>query len=187
MTSTSHRLRDGTTIWLRPLRRTDQNALVQAFSDLSAESRYNRFFSHLEVLSDRLVRYLVDVDLQDHFAWVAVEPGSGRFLGVGRWVRSAPGGSEAEVAIAVIDEYQSRGIGTALYERMRESALDHKITCFVAYVLYTNSRMRGLLAHAGASFQNMEHGVVPIRVELKRATDQPAISTTSRPTRPLCW
>jgi GNAT superfamily N-acetyltransferase len=182
MTSTSHRLRDGTTIWLRPLRRTDQNALVQAFSDLSAESRYNRFFSHLEVLSDRLVRYLVDVDLHDHFAWVAVEPGSGRFLGVGRWVRSAPGGSEAELAIAVIDEYQSRGIGTALYERMRESALDHKITCFVAYVLFTNSRMRGLSAHAGASVQNMEHGVITIRVELKRATGQPAISTTSRPT-----
>jgi GNAT superfamily N-acetyltransferase len=183
MTGIYASLRNGTTVGLRPLRSTDRHALIQAFSDLSSESRYNRFFTQLDALPDQLLRNLVDVDVQDHVAWMATEPGSGRCLGVGRWIRVFPGAREAEAAIAVVDRYQSLGIATAVYERMRDSALAQGITYFVCHVLSTNSRALGILARSGAVIDRREHGVITMCVDLRRVrrpTPVPAAAPAPR-------
>ena len=54
-----------------------------------------------------------------------------------RYVRSDDAGS-AEVAVTVVDDWQGRGAGTALLERLVERARENGIERFVALVLQEN-------------------------------------------------
>src|SRR5437660_3402126 len=64
-------LRDGVSIFIRPIDAGDKAALVQGFEKLSPESRYRRFFSPLSRLSERDLAYLTEVDHHDHEALIA--------------------------------------------------------------------------------------------------------------------
>ena len=138
-------LRDGTTIVMREVRADDKAAIAAAFEDLSPESRYRRFFTPMSRLSETDLRYLTEVDHHDHEAVVAFDRDGGRPVGVARYVRG-PGGGEAEVAVAVIDDRQGRGAGTALLERLIERASENGIERFVAVVQQQNAEALELFA-----------------------------------------
>jgi hypothetical protein len=61
-------LRDGSIIELREIRPEDKAALVAGFDRLSPESRYRRFFTPLERLTETDLAYLTEVDHHDHEA-----------------------------------------------------------------------------------------------------------------------
>jgi GNAT superfamily N-acetyltransferase len=109
-------LRDGTRALVRPIRPDDKQRLVDGLERLSPESRYRRFLRPVTSLSERELRYLTEIDYVNHFAWVAVaadvedQPG----LGVARYVRDPKDPEVAEAAVAVIDDYQGKGVGTVL-------------------------------------------------------------------------
>ena len=162
VTASSHRaaqdsarelaLRDGTRILVRPILPEDKQALREGFGRLSARSRYRRFLTPLEHLSDRQLRYLTEVDYVDHMAWVAVDasrperPG----IGVARYVRLPEEPTAAEAAVTVLDEYQGRGVGTILLRLLAGSARAHGIRCFRGYVLAENAPMMEVLQGLGA-------------------------------------
>ena len=129
-------LRDGSTIFLREVRDDDKAAIATGFEALSPESRYRRFFSGISRLSDADLRYLTEVDHHDHEAVIAFDSAGGP-VGVARYVRIEPP-EEAEVAVAVVDDWQGRGAGTALLERLVERASANGIERFVATVLSEN-------------------------------------------------
>ena len=90
-------------------------------------------------LSDADLRYLTEVDHRDHEAIVALRARAADPVGVARYVRiEAP--TEAEVAVAVVDDWQGRGAATALLERLVERARENGIERFVAVVLQENAR-----------------------------------------------
>ena len=60
-----------------------------------------------------------------------------------------PGGSEAEFALLVSDQYQNRGLGTELLRRLLEVARDEKLTRVSAEVLAENSEMQHLCEKLG--------------------------------------
>lgn len=134
---TRRELLDGSTIELREIRSSDKEAIAAGFAALSPESRYRRFFSARDHLSDSDLRYLTEVDHHDHEAVLASDE-DGRPVGVARYVRDADGGS-AEVAVAVVDEWQGRGAATALLERLTERAAENGVETFVALVLQENA------------------------------------------------
>ena len=80
-------LKDGTRITLRPIQPDDGDALRAAFARLSPESRYRRFFSSVNELSDAVVHYLTHVDGRDHVAIVAESFDLRKGLGVARFIR----------------------------------------------------------------------------------------------------
>ena len=130
-------LRDGSVIELREVRRDDKDAIAAGFARLSPESRYRRFFSSVDRLSPTDLAYLTEVDHHDHEAVVAFDP-EGATVGVARYVR----GDEpetAEVAVVVVDDWQGRGAGTALLERLTERASENGIKRFVALILQENA------------------------------------------------
>ena len=129
-------LRDGSVIELREVRPTDKDALASGFARLSPESRYRRFFSSLDRLSAADLAYLTEVDHHDHEAVIAFDPDGGT-VGVARYVRGAEPDT-AEVAVAVVDDWQGKGVGTALLERLTERAAENGIEQFVALVLHEN-------------------------------------------------
>ncbi|GIW41628.1 MAG: hypothetical protein KatS3mg076_2205 [Candidatus Binatia bacterium] len=142
-------LADGTPVRFRLLVPEDREALRAGFERLSPESRYRRFFSPMPRLSEKFLDYLTRTDNENHLAVVAERldengnPCEG--LGVARFVRSRDDPTVAEAAVAVVDEFQGRGVGTLLLWLLTCAALERGITKFRGYVLADNEGTRAFL------------------------------------------
>jgi len=170
-------LRDGTEIELRPIRPDDKAALARGFEQLSPESRYRRFLTPMNALSARLLRYLTEVDHHSHEAIVAESAKKHEPIGVARYVRLEDDPTAAEVAVAVVDEWQGKGAGTELLARLEERALEEGIERFVATCLATNSEVLELLGEIGPTRTvGSANGTVDIEI---------ALPTTREPEGPL--
>jgi GNAT superfamily N-acetyltransferase len=139
-------LRDGSRVRIRQCRRTDRDLLARGFERLSPESRYRRFLTPMHELDERTLRYLTDVDHRDHEAVFALDE-SGEGVGVARYVRSGARPDTAEVAIAVVDGWQGRGLGTLLLEAISVRARDERVRTFTALMLASNREMMDLFQH----------------------------------------
>ena len=102
--------RRGPTLLVRPLRDGDVRTVMGVFERLSDESRRTRFNGPKPRLNASELRQLASIDGTRH-ALVAYVEGDPRPVAIARLVRD---GASAEIAFAVADEYQQRGIGSAL-------------------------------------------------------------------------
>ena len=149
------RLRSGHRVVVRNLRPDDEAGLGAMFDELSSTSRYQRFLAGKPTLSARVLRKLVDVDHRDHVALVAVtrdgpEGGDGgAVIGEARWVRDEHDPTLAEMAITVADDWQRRGLGTALADDLARRAVEEGVDRFAAEVLTDNDGIRRLVEHVG--------------------------------------
>lgn len=145
-------LRDGSQIEIRPISPDDKRALVDGFERLSPESRYRRFLTPVQRLQPGLLAYLTEVDHHDHEALVA-RSHTGEPLGVARYVRTEQPDT-AEAAVAVVDHWQGRGVGTALLQRLAVRAREEGIGWFTATLLAENREMRNC---SGSSATRRSH------------------------------
>lgn len=129
---------------LRPLRRDEPDTLDILFAGLSPHSRYLRFHTPVPRLTAAARRALLDVDQVDHIAVVAeIDPDTP--VGIARCVRTpARGGRGADVAVAVVDAWQGRGVGRILVEAIVERAVAAGISRLEARVLPGNVAALGL-------------------------------------------
>ncbi len=144
-------LRDGTKVHLRPIVPEDEPLLHEAVASMSERTVYFRFFSPIKRMSDALAHRLAVVDYHDRFALVATTHrpnGKERIVGVARYDR-ARDTDVAEVALAVIDEFQRRGLGSLLLGELARVAKKHGIKSFQLIVLPENREMLGLLRKMG--------------------------------------
>jgi GNAT superfamily N-acetyltransferase len=174
-------LKDGTRVLFRPIQASDKEALQHGFIQLSPESRYRRFFRHIDRLSDEQLRYLTEVDYVNHYAWLAfaVDLPGAPGLGVGRWIR-IPGDPEvAEAAITVIDQYQHMGVGSRLLHLSVRSAVEQGIKKIRVWVQGENQPMLQLLAEIGIHADRWESGVAEIDIPLPANVDDVDHSPTA--------
>ncbi|HZQ16494.1 MAG TPA: GNAT family N-acetyltransferase [Gaiellaceae bacterium] len=156
-------LRDGSTLRLRSTAPSDGAALVAFFDRLSPESRYLRF-QGAGVVDLRTVEPFLHTDWRDSVSLVG-ELG-GDVVALGTFIRLRDP-RRAEVAFAVADELQGRGIGTRLLERLALHAAGAGIEEFVAQVLPQNAHMLNVFADAGFGVsRRLEEGVVEVRLTL---------------------
>jgi GNAT superfamily N-acetyltransferase len=134
---------------MRPIQPSDTGLLQAAFDRLSPESRQHRFLFPKLQLSASELRYFTDVDHRDHEAIVALHRVQGHGLGVARYIRHRTDPRSADIAIAVIDEWHGRGLGTRLMKRLMERARCEGIVRFTADIASDNSRARRLLYGVG--------------------------------------
>jgi acetyl coenzyme A synthetase (ADP forming)-like protein len=142
-------LRDGSTLRLRPPARSDEDALVRFFADLSDRSLYLRFHGHPS-LDAHLVEPVLEPDWVDRGSLVGAvaENGEEQIVALANYVRlRAP--EAAEVAFSVADAYQGRGVGTRLLEQLAAQASQHGIKRFVAEVIAENTAMMRVFEDAG--------------------------------------
>jgi hypothetical protein len=111
-------LRDGRAVVIHAIRPENRSAMVSAVGRVSAQSLYRRFFDVKRGFTEKETDFFVNVDFVTHVALVAVadEGGQGTIIGAGRYIVSQPG--KAELAFAIIDQYQGLGIGTALLRNL---------------------------------------------------------------------
>jgi acetate---CoA ligase (ADP-forming) len=139
-------LRDGSTAHLRPIRPSDEGALLKLFESLAPESRTFRFFSaatHLKATA----RQMADVDYTATYGLVVIRGGEGALVGHATYVKTASG--RAEVAFAVADAMQGLGLATLLLAHLAEVAHENGIAVFCAEVLPQNHRMIEVFRESG--------------------------------------
>lgn len=167
-------LRDGSHALLRPIRSEDKQRLVEGLALLSPRSRYFRFHHDVQHLTGDQLRYLTEVDHRDHVAWVALDPAHADVPGmaVGRYVRLSHTLSVAEAAIAVVDHYQRRGLGTLLLAVLAEAARANGINVFRNYVRADNTEMLELFDQLGSTRQRCAPGVYEVDFPLPDDPDE---------------
>lgn len=162
-------LRDGSKVVIRRVTPADAPVLAEGFERLSRESRRLRFLTAKTNLSQRDLRYLTEVDGHNHEALGAVDPVTGRGLGVARFVRLAPDADVAEVAVTVTDEWQGRGLGTLLLEALTDRARAEGVTRYTALVADENTVVVDLLRRLGAHVREGDAGSNAVEYELEIA------------------
>lgn len=152
---------------IRPIEPGDKDALVDAFSHLSEESRYRRFLSPIKRLTESQLAYLTELDHRAHEALIALTP-DGELVGVARYVRGEDSPEAAEVAVTVADAWQHHGIGTALLHRLAERAQAAGVRRFIGFCLADNTEMIELLNELGTGTRQLssEGGTVEVEVGL---------------------
>lgn len=123
--ATSVTLCDGSTVTVRQIRPDDKAVLSAGFKRLSAESRYRRFLTPMPKLNKSALAYLTEVNHHDHEALLALDA-HGNGVGVARYVRR-DASDAAEAAVAVIDDWQGRGVGTLLLELLADRAREEGV------------------------------------------------------------
>ena len=102
--------RHGPTLVVRPLRRGDVRTVMAVFERLSEASRRTRFNGPKPCLESSELRRLAAVDA-NHHALVAYVEGDALPVAFARLARHD---RTAGIAVAVADDYQHRGVGSAL-------------------------------------------------------------------------
>jgi len=165
-------LTDGTKVHVRAIVPEDEPLLHEAVAAMSERSVYFRFFSPMKRMPDALAHRLAVVDYNDRFALVATSTkpgGNERILGVARYDR-VQGTEVAETAVAVVDAFQRRGLGSALLAMLAKVAREHGIKTFTLIVLPENQQMLGLLRKMGwIHHAKLSGGVYEISFDLPGA------------------
>lgn len=114
-------LRDGTPMVVRAGGAPgDRKLLLAGFQKFSPQSRYHRFLFAVPALSEQMLHRLVDeVDGRDHVA-VVLAPADRpeRPVGVARLIRYPHQLDTADIAVSVVDDWQGRGVATALLQAL---------------------------------------------------------------------
>jgi GNAT superfamily N-acetyltransferase len=92
-------------------------------------------------LSGAQLHYFTEVDHHDHAALAALDPVTGRGVGVARLVRLRDRSAVAEAAVTVADDWQDRGLDTLLLEALAARAGNEGISTFTGLLLATNREM----------------------------------------------
>lgn len=139
-------LRDGSTLAVRPIRAHDATDLSRFYSSLSLESRVFRFFAAV-ANADSSVKRMVEVDYTTSYGLVAFAGAKPKIVGHAMYVQIAP--RKAELALAVADAYQGKGLGTILLGQLAEAAVAARLDVLEAVVRPENHRMLQMLRESG--------------------------------------
>ena len=163
--SASETLRDGRRLEIRALRPNDRAGLAAAVARSSDQSLYRRFFSLKRSFSESEVEYFLNVDFVNHVALVAVVEEDGRptIAGGARYIVEQPG--MAEIAFAVVDEYQGQGIGAALMRHLAAIAVSAGLKELIAEVLPDNMPMLKVFEKSGFP-RSVKHEAQVVHVSL---------------------
>ena len=154
-------------IAIRPVAPGDRPALQAGFERLSERSRYRRFLSPHPRLTDAELRYFTEVDHHDHEALVAIDTTTGDGVGIARYIRSPVDHRVAELAVAVVDDWQGHGIGTRLALALADRAREEGIAAFTALVLTDNALMLSIIGELGVVHDvHIEEGITELTVDL---------------------
>ena len=170
-----HLFRDGLSVRFRAIKPSDVDEMRRLFYRFSDQTVYYRYFSPIKTMPHAKMQEYVNIDYRRIMSIVGLtgEPGEGRIIAEGRYVRlhDLP---YADVAFVVDEDYQGRGIATFLLEMLTKIAREKRIEAFRADVLATNKPMLKVFESAtkGPIQAVMEGGVYQLTIPLLESGDQ---------------
>ncbi len=143
-------LKDGTEIFFRPVKPTDEPALSEMLYSLSAESVKTRYMTHTMTFPHKDVQQLTNIDYEQNLAIVGVVPAvdDEEIVAIAQYFLD-PKTQAAEVAFIVHDEWQQKGMGTFLLDYITQIAKKRGVKRFYAKVLPSNKPMLAVFHNSG--------------------------------------
>jgi acetyltransferase len=143
----------GVDLLIRPVGADDAGREVRFLQSLSAQTRYQRAFSHRGLLPGEL-RQLVRFDVRREIGLLAATDVAGdeQIVAVARLKKSADG-RQCEFAIVVGDAWQRQGVGERLLHRLLAVAKLAGIPQVTGVTLATNAAMKSLARRLGFTVQ----------------------------------
>ncbi|HYT53146.1 MAG TPA: GNAT family N-acetyltransferase [Verrucomicrobiae bacterium] len=180
-------LRDGTTATIQVTKFEDQEAMTKFFASLSDESKSRRFFS-LVPPPRKLIDFFCDSSnprKQLTLIVTRLSERRPRVIATGTYV--ALDETTAEVAMAVDDNFQGKGIGTLLLERLALLAVANGIVRFRATTRVENRPMLDVFRNSGfechthldEQYVEVDFSVVPTQSSVARWEMRDRISTAA--------
>jgi RimJ/RimL family protein N-acetyltransferase len=123
---------------IRPLQRDESDLLDVLMAGMSPRSRYLRFHNPVPALSPALRKMLLDVDEHDHIALVA-QTRDGIPVGIVRMKRTDTVSRAAELGLAIVDDWQRRGVGRQLVDAIVARARIAGVRRLTARILPENA------------------------------------------------
>jgi GNAT superfamily N-acetyltransferase len=154
-TSTSHQLIDGCPVTLREIHPADQRMEGDFVRNLSAQTKHYRFLGGVRELSSAELKRLCTVDGDRTMAFVATVQKDGHEveIGVSRYVEGSKDDAR-EIAVTVADQWQHKGVGRLLVERLVEYAKARGVKHLYSVDLADNAAMRALAGDLGMSVKS---------------------------------
>lgn len=161
-------LNDGTAVVLRTITPDDEPLIREGIARLSAESRYLRFFSPAPALPDAVVHRLADVDGHDHIAWGAIcsECPDRPAIGSVHAVRYRHDGPVGEFSVAVLDEFQGRGLARMMAAALLVHCRAEGLAVLDVHILSENVAAKRLVKSMGAVWTGESAGVAEYRLDV---------------------
>jgi GNAT superfamily N-acetyltransferase len=169
-------LKDGSSVFIRPIRPDDERLVREMFYSFSERTRYLRFHGPIKSLPHARLQVFCNVDYSEEMALIGTvgDPGSEEVIAVGRYLHDAANNT-AEVAFVVRDDWQNRGLGRTLYGKLVEIARERGIEKFFAEVLPENIPMLRVFHHSDCSVSTSTEGdVVHVTIGLRPEEKEPA-------------
>ncbi len=155
-------LRDGRSVFIRPVVPTDAAALEFELEHADPETLFNRFFRSSIRVDNELLTHLTVLDYDRRFALAAFAEAG---VAIARY-EGTPGSDVAEVAVAVKPEWRRVGLATILLRRLEQAAGERGINRFRADFLAESEAARALIASAGFETPIYELGVGSVERDL---------------------
>ncbi|MBX7218792.1 MAG: GNAT family N-acetyltransferase [Blastocatellia bacterium] len=161
-------LPDGTPVYLRPIRPTDETMMKDLFYSLSEQTIYQRFFRPIKAMPHPTLQKLVNLDYRKEVAIVGTvcdtpecrfEPDGERIIAVGRYVVD-PETKLADMAFVVQDAFQGRGLGTILLQHLAKIAQVQGVAGVSADILAANKPMLHVFHKLGYKMETTLSGGV---------------------------
>ena len=143
-------LHDGTEIFFRPIKPTDDAALSKMLYSLSPASIRTRYMAQTVAFPHRDIQQLTNIDYTQDISIVGTVPGvSGdQVVAIAQYYLD-PKTQAAEVAFLVQDEWQKKGMGTFLLAYLAKIAKQRGVKQFYAKVLAANKPMLAIFHNTG--------------------------------------
>ena len=153
-----------TNVYIRVATGYDAEKLRGMFARATSETIYRRFHIPYPKVPDWMVALMLGTDHHDSEALVAVA--EAKIVGHAMYVRLGSDG-DAEMAIIVEDQWQSKGVGKSLLSELAKRAKRRGIETFTAEVLATNEPMLGLADMFAGTQHTMDYGAHHLRMPLQ--------------------
>ncbi len=162
-------LRDGTHIFIRPVRPEDEELYHPFFEKVSQEDLRLRFFSPVREFSHQFIARLTQIDYARAYAVAAIDEATGQMIGAVRLMHD-PDDMRGEYAILVRSDWKGRGLGWRLMELVIEYARETGLKQIEAQVLPENRAMLEMCAGLGFSITNDpdDQALRYVRLDLER-------------------
>ena len=161
-------LTDGTPVCLRRIRADDADKVRDGIAELTAESRYLRFFSFAHRVPEAVIARLTDADPSCHIGWGAIlsnDPDQPA-IAAAHIIRPVCGDPEGELSIAVLDAWHGHGLARLLLSALLADNHAAGVETVDILVLGSNSGALALFSHIGAATAGYEDGTVRLHLSL---------------------
>jgi acetyltransferase len=164
------KLADGTEIFLRPIKPTDDDMMIELFNSLSRDTVFLKFFSSMKTLTKQQLEKITHIDYKKEMAIVALVRNDGveKSIAVGRYTQVDDEPGYAEFAIVVQDSHQGHGLGTEMLWHLAHVAKLEGVEVIVGYIMSENARMFSVLKRSGLKMKKKfwDRGVTRVDIPI---------------------